>query len=304
MKQQIMTLPNTRTTMAPEAAQQDIPRQIAEIASVLNSIFTNIKGQSDVNEVMARRLLEQSQEIKQLEKRLQVLSASGGLGRPTPVYLGGDIVLARVLGRFKMFLDGKDPAASCSLILDGYWQEAITETLESLLNPGMTMVDLGSGPGYFCLVAAGRIQPNGLVYAFEPDERNYSLLMQNIAINGFAAEMTDTIHAHPLDPNDCKFAQQIPGRVDLVRIAPEYVTPRVFESLLQFRTGNPQLALLADWQPKRLLASGISPNGFRQQIESMGFLVTSLQAPGEAIQNIPENAADPERSTALLLRAR
>ncbi len=292
------------TVKPAEEQQPDLRGRVAEMVAVLNSMVTNIQGQSAVNEAVARRLLEQTQQIKQFEERLRVLVAAGALGRPTPVYLGDDIVLARVLGRFKMFLDGRDTVGSCSLILNGYCQEAATETLESLLNPGMAVVDLGAGSGYFSLVAAGRIQPGGRVHAFEPNQRSFHLLEQNISINGYGADMADLILADPADPNEGKLRQKIPGRVDAFRIAFEYVTPCVFEALAPFRAANPGLAVLADWQPQRLRAAQIEPRAFRRQIEDMGFAVAPIRAPGEAVQIDPSRANDPGQRATLLLRAR
>lgn len=293
-----------QTVKAAEDPGANLPGRVAEIVVVLNSFASNIQAQSDVNNAITRRLLEQCKQIEQFEERLRVLVAAGALGRPTPVYLGNDVVLARVLGRFKMFLDGKDTAVSCSLILDGYCQEAATETLQSLLNPGMVVVDLGSGPGYFCLVAAGRVQPGGQVHAFEPDPRSFRLLQQNISINGFGGDIADLIHANALDPKEGKFRQKVPERVDVFRIASEYVTPGVFESLSPFLAASPSLAVLADWQPQRLQAAGIEPRNFRRQIDEMGFVVAPIRAPGEVVQIDPEQANDPSRSATLLLKAR
>lgn len=57
--------------------------------------------------------------------------------------------------------------------------------LESLLRPGMVVVDLGAYLGYFSLIAAKHVGEKGKVYAFEPDPTNYALLLKNIRANHY-----------------------------------------------------------------------------------------------------------------------
>jgi FkbM family methyltransferase len=51
--------------------------------------------------------------------------------------------------------------------------------LRSLLEPGMTAVDVGAGVGYVALLMAERVGPSGRVIAFEPDPRNAHVLRLN-----------------------------------------------------------------------------------------------------------------------------
>jgi len=50
----------------------------------------------------------------------------------------------------------------------------------------MTVVDIGANIGYYSLIAAKLVGKNGIVYAFEPEPRNYELLCKNIRVNGFS----------------------------------------------------------------------------------------------------------------------
>jgi hypothetical protein len=61
-----------------------------------------------------------------------------------------------------------------------------TDFLESRLRAGMTFLDLGAHIGYFSLVAGRLVGPRGLVLAFEPDPRNFELLLANVWRNGLA----------------------------------------------------------------------------------------------------------------------
>ncbi|HEX4679272.1 MAG TPA: FkbM family methyltransferase [Gaiellaceae bacterium] len=50
----------------------------------------------------------------------------------------------------------------------------------------MTFVDAGAHVGYYTVLAGRLLGPRGLVLAFEPNPRNYELLLANVWRNGLA----------------------------------------------------------------------------------------------------------------------
>jgi FkbM family methyltransferase len=56
--------------------------------------------------------------------------------------------------------------------------------VRSRLSPGDIVVDIGAHVGWYTLIACKAVGPNGKVYAFEPDPKNFSFLKKNIALNG------------------------------------------------------------------------------------------------------------------------
>ncbi|UAB78656.1 FkbM family methyltransferase [Erythrobacter sp. SCSIO 43205] len=101
-------------------------------------------------------------------------------------YLGDHIALARVLGRYKMFLDTRDVAFAPHMLTDGYWEMAHTEVMARLVKKGMKAVDLGANLGYFTLIMAERVGASGAVHAFEPNPHIAKLLRDTVEINSFA----------------------------------------------------------------------------------------------------------------------
>lgn len=74
--------------------------------------------------------------------------------------------------------------ANCSAITPwlaytGEWDPEDASALQSLLRPGMTMLDVGAHVGYFALLAARTVGPGGRVVAIEADPDNFALLSAN-----------------------------------------------------------------------------------------------------------------------------
>ena len=105
-------------------------------------------------------------------------------------YLGDDTALCRVLGRFKMYVDTWDRGLSVHLLADGYWEMWHTEAMLTLVKPGMKAVDIGANLGYFTLLMAELVGPEGSVHAFEPNRDLVMRLRDTVEINGFAGRTT------------------------------------------------------------------------------------------------------------------
>jgi FkbM family methyltransferase len=115
-------------------------------------------------------------------------------------YLGNGDSLCRVLGRFKMFVDTTDVGVSTHMLLDGYWEMWLTETLSEVMQPGQVAVDIGANLGYFTLLMAELVGPTGSVHAFEPNPPIANRLIRSCDINGFRDRVT--VYRDPLGAVD------------------------------------------------------------------------------------------------------
>ncbi|MFZ4072488.1 MAG: FkbM family methyltransferase [Caulobacterales bacterium] len=93
--------------------------------------------------------------------------------------------LARVLGRYKVYVNPQDDAISSHLILDGFWEMWNTIFLAKFITPGLKIIEIGSNLGYFSLLLSELTGPNGRVVGFEPLSLNADLLERTMSINGF-----------------------------------------------------------------------------------------------------------------------
>jgi FkbM family methyltransferase len=110
--------------------------------------------------------------------------------RTQTAYLGDGVVLARILGRHKIFLQSSDRGFACHLMLDGYWEIWLTQFLARHVRQGMTVIDVGANFGYYTLLLADAVGSTGQVVAVEPNPATVALLRESIQLNGYTDRTT------------------------------------------------------------------------------------------------------------------
>jgi len=66
----------------------------------------------------------------------------------------------------------------------GEWEPSVGQAIADLLQPGDTFLDIGANIGYFSLLAAKIVGPQGRVFAFEPAFITLTQLVKHIEMNG------------------------------------------------------------------------------------------------------------------------
>jgi len=105
-----------------------------------------------------------------------------------PIWLRGKV--QEVQGS-KMYLDVYEKDRSLRRTFRAYainrvHEEATTRLFKTLVRRGDVVLDLGANLGYFTMLAARQVGPEGRVYAFEPEPRNYACLRRNLDLNGYS----------------------------------------------------------------------------------------------------------------------
>ncbi len=72
------------------------------------------------------------------------------------------------------------------ILLSSEWDPDVTQVIMDGLSPGMVFVDIGAHAGYFTLLAAERVGPNGRVVCVEPNPLLVEQLRQNVQRSGFS----------------------------------------------------------------------------------------------------------------------
>ncbi|MGH9016416.1 MAG: FkbM family methyltransferase [Acidimicrobiales bacterium] len=123
-----------------------------------------------------------------IERRLD--AAAGDRYPYGPVYLGDHTALVATRFGAKMLLDTTDAMVTPWLVLDGLWESHVTGWLQETLRPGQVVVDVGANVGYFTVLAAMLVGPQGAVVAVEAHPRLAELLRRNVIINGLHGSVT------------------------------------------------------------------------------------------------------------------
>lgn len=110
------------------------------------------------------------------------------------------MVLCRMLGEYKIFVDPNDWSVSPHLIADGIWEPRVTEIVIDSLKKGMTAVDVGANLGYFSMIMADRCGATGRVLAIEPNPAMAQRIEATCLLNGVTDRVT--VHTFPLAERD------------------------------------------------------------------------------------------------------
>lgn len=198
--------------------------------------------------------------------------------------------LCRVLGRHKMYVDLRDTGFAPHLMFEGYWEYWITDFIWRTVKPGQVAVDVGANHGYYTLLLADLVGPDGKVYAFEPNPRLAELLDRNIALNGFwhVAEARaaaagdcdgdtarlvipeqDPKNAHLIGPDQdvpphldatrcavrevplITLDEAVPGRADFLKVDVEGAEEAVWRGMQRLIARSPGIAILIEFNPWR-----------------------------------------------------
>jgi FkbM family methyltransferase len=115
--------------------------------------------------------------------------------RVQTAYLGDSVVLARILGRHKIFLRSSDRGFACHVMLDGFWEMWLTQFLARHVKLGMTVVDVGANFGYYTLLLGDAVGETGHVLAVEPNPDAAALLQETVLLNGHGKRTRVVPHA-------------------------------------------------------------------------------------------------------------
>ena len=73
-----------------------------------------------------------------------------------------------------------------SMYYRGVYEPETTDHMKRNIKAGDVVVDVGANIGYFTLIMARLVGPEGTVYAFEPSDELRVILRRNVLVNGYA----------------------------------------------------------------------------------------------------------------------
>ncbi|MFA6636820.1 MAG: FkbM family methyltransferase [Candidatus Omnitrophota bacterium] len=85
----------------------------------------------------------------------------------------------------RMHVNARDSGIAPDLFFRGIYEPFETKLFLNLISENMRVMNIGANFGYYVMLAAKKVGVNGKVYAFEPEPKNYQLLLKNIKENGY-----------------------------------------------------------------------------------------------------------------------
>jgi FkbM family methyltransferase len=219
-------------------------------------------------------------------------------------------VLCRVLGRYLLYGEALDLDIVPHLCFDGYWESWVTVALARAIRPGFRCVDVGANHGYFTLLMADAVGPNGAVLSVEPNPRLVRYIQMSLAANGFddrttveqkalwdvdraelelsffrnrsgggtvtaaAAAEHEVVHVETATLDSLTDEWQ---SADLVKIDAEDAEPAIWRGMQQLVERSPSLIVVMEFNPFRQKC----PNALLGSLTDAGFVLRYIDHNGE-----------------------
>lgn len=249
---------------------------------------------------------------KYLVNRMKML-----VGKPagTTLYLGNNRAITRTIFGHKIIVDTRDLSLAPHILLDGYWESWITKVFADQVMPGMNVIDIGANIGYYSLLAADKIGPEGHLTCFEANPELADIVFHNLHLNGYDGRSTVENKAvfsecknlklnvfqkymgssslwadadHAKDYHDEQVAVDVEGitldsyfpkghRIDFMKIDAEGAEPHILKGAKRVISDNPQMKIIMEFAPSVLRISYGSIENFYADIKSFGFKIFEIK---------------------------
>lgn len=132
---------------------------------------------------------------------------------------------------------------------------------------GATVIDCRVYLGFHSLLAARRVGPDGIVFAFEPDPGSFDAVRRNVRDNG----LEDRVAALPLSLADSSLDEVLGGRpVDLVRLALGGGAVAALRGMRTTLAASPNPCAIVACDPTALSRAGTSARTVLRELDAAG----------------------------------
>jgi len=249
---------------------------------------------------------------KSIRKSLQ----GYGLGNFYPIRIFNTYLMKRLkqdrceVHGHTMFLDKNDAQ---SLSVEENYEPVETNYAIQNIKKGDIVLDLGAFIGYYTLVFARIVGPEGKVYAFEPNPENFAILKRNVEYNGYknvvlinkavsnkngklqfflsklnegagslkvmydkelgSENETKTIEIESVKLDDYFKT----GKINFIKMdieGAEYLALLGMQNMIR---RSPNIKMMVEYQPLTLSASGVQPHKLISLIDELGFKIHNSQ---------------------------
>ena len=215
---------------------------------------------------------------------------------------------AEVAGH-KMFLD---PVDSLRLSKNGVYEPFQTRISLDKLSDGDVALDIGSNIGYYTLLFAKQVGPEGKIYSFEAEPDNYQILKRNVMTNHYknvtcemkavsdvngSVSLMKSLNSdghHHIVSNDSdsekllikipsvsldEYFEDIDRQISVIKMDIEGAELNALKGMRRLLAENDKIVIIMEFNPSALVRFGTKPRDVLEFLISMGF----------GLKNIVEN---------------
>jgi len=183
---------------------------------------------------------------------------------------------------------------------DRMYEPNNTKFLKRILKKGMNVINIGANIGYFTLLAAKSVGPEGKVFAFEPFPKTVEILKKNVISNKYknvtiismaVSDKNETSYLVLKSESGYNFVSSDPStefesveistttlddyfdirlKIDFIILDAEGYEPRVMDGMKNILEKNSKMGILTEYNPHTLTAAGWSDKKFLEKLESLG----------------------------------
>jgi FkbM family methyltransferase len=234
-----------------------------------------------------------------------------------------------ILGRFapdfkdmygcKLFLNRWDVDITPAIVTNTF-ERFETNIFQKIVKKGDIIVDLGTNIEYYTTLAAKLTGRKGKVYAFEPEPKNYELLVKNIRVNNlndlvntvrkavsnkngitrlFKSEESlgthrlyaDSLHKEFIEVETTTLDEFFKAKmhVDAIKMDIEGSEMLCLLGAQNLLNHNKNIKMLIEFYPAGILLTGYSPIVFLRKIKELGFCIFFIDSKERKIKLVDEN---------------
>jgi len=219
----------------------------------------------------------------------------------------------------RIALNQKDVAVSGMLALGAFEPYQIS-LFRQLIKPEMVVIDIGANIGLYTVIAGRKVGEKGKVFSFEPEQRNFDFLNNNIRINNLSNiysskvaisnekstkelflfsentgsyslvdnRKTNVSVSVQTDTLDSILNSHSIKQVDIIKMDIEGAEYLAFEGMTNTINSSKKLTMMIEFFPNAIRRFNKNPHDFLTRISSLGFKISEINEDKKATTEITD----------------